>query len=322
MSKLPTNFSRREFAKISALGLASIPLMSFQNDINPTDSSLPERLNVHLFSKHLQFLDYNDMSAAAADMGFDGIDLTVRPKGHVLPEQVETDLPKAVEAMKKYGLNIQMMSTNVWDAKNLVQKTVLETASKLGFTHYRSAWLTYPENKSIKESQALFAKQAKELELLNEKFGIVGGYQNISGKYVGAPIWDLIPILEGTKNKFLGSQYDIRHAVIEGGESWELGLRVIQPFINSIVLKDVKWGVVNGKWEPINVPCGEGMVDFKRYFSLLKAYKINVPVSLHVEYDLGGAEKGLTKISIDKKEVLKRIKKDLDFLQDAWKNAE
>ena len=64
------------------------------------------------------------------------------------------------------------------------------------------------------------------------------------------------------------------------------------------------------------------MVDFKRYFSLLKKYNINVPVSLHVEYDLGGAEQGLTKISIDKKEVLRRIKKDLMFLQDAWKNAE
>jgi sugar phosphate isomerase/epimerase len=262
------------------------------------------------------------MSEAAADMGFDGIDLTVRPKGHVLPENVVNDLPKAVEAMKKHGLSVKMMSTNVWDANNAVQKTVLQTASKLGFTHYRSAWLTYPEDKSISDSQALFAKQAKELELLNETCGIIGGYQNISGKYVGAAVWDLVPILEATENTFFGSQYDIRHAVIEGGESWELGLRVIQPFINSIVLKDVKWGVVNGKWEPINVPVGEGMVDFKRYFSLLKKYKINVPVSLHVEYDLGGAEQGLTNISIDKKEVLRRIKKDLIFLQDAWKNAE
>ena len=322
MSKLTPNYSRREFSKLSAMGLASIPLMSFQNGLNKMASPLPDHLNVHLFSKHLQFLDYNDMSEAAADMGFDGIDLTVRPKGHVLPENVVNDLPKAVEAMKKHGLSVKMMSTNVWDANNPVQKTVLETASKLGFTHYRSAWLTYPEDKSISESQTLFVKQAKDLELLNEKLGIIGGYQNISGKYVGAAIWDLLPILEATENKFFGSQYDIRHAVIEGGESWELGLRVIQPFINSIVLKDVKWGIVNGKWEPINVPVGEGMVDFKRYFSLLKKYKINVPVSLHVEYDLGGAEQGLTKISIDKKEVLRRIKKDLVFLQDAWKNAE
>jgi len=120
----------------------------------------------------------------------------------------------------------------------------------------------------------------------------------------------------------MGAQYDIRHAVVEGGGSWELGLKNIKPFINSIVIKDVKWGVVKGKWKAIHVPLGEGMVDFKRYFSLLKQYKIDVPISLHVEYKgLGGAEKGRKEITIPKKEVFAQIKKDLVFLQEAWKKA-
>ncbi|WP_298366773.1 TIM barrel protein [uncultured Lutibacter sp.] len=322
MSKHSTIFSRREFSKLSAMGLAAIPLMSFKNVLNTTESSSQDQLNVHLFSKHLQFLDYNDMSAAAAEMGFNGLDLTVRPKGHVLPENVKDDLPKAVEAMKKNGLAPKMMSTNVWDAKNIVQKTVLETASKLGFTNYRTDWLKYPEDTPITESQALYGKQSRDLEILNEKLKLIGGYQNNSGKNVGAPVWDLLPILEATEGKYMGSQYDIRHAVIEGGECWELGLRRIKPFINSIVIKDVKWGIINGKWQPINVPLGEGMVDFNRYFSLLKKYKINVPVSLHVEYDLGGAEKGNKKITINEKKVFKSIKKDLMFIKEAWKNAE
>jgi sugar phosphate isomerase/epimerase len=262
------------------------------------------------------------MSAAPAEMGFNGLDLTVRRKGHVLPENVIDDLPKAVEAMKKYGLAPEMMSTNVWDANNLVNKTVLETASNLGFTNYRTDWLKYPEDKPIKESQALYGKQARNLEILNEKLGLIGEYQNHAGKHVGAPIWDLLPILESTQGKYIGSQYDIRHAVVEGGESWELGLRSIKPFINSIVIKDFKWGIKDGKWKPINVPLGEGMVDFNRYFSLLKKYKINVPVSLHVEYDLGGAEKGAEKINIPEKEVLRRIKKDLLFLKETWEKAD
>ncbi|MBT8317845.1 MAG: sugar phosphate isomerase/epimerase [Lutibacter sp.] len=323
MIKQSTNYSRREFSKLSAMALTAIPFMSFANPLLNKNFLTPgDALNVHLFSKHLQFLNYNDMSAAAAEMGFDGVDLTVRPKGHVLPENVIDDLPKAVEAMKKHGLNPIMMSTNVWDAHNIVPKTVLETASALGFTHYRTDWLKYPEDTPIATSQALYSKQAKELEILNEKLGLIGGYQNNSGMNVGAPVWDLLPILEATNGKYMGSQYDIRHAVIEGGESWELGLRRIKPYINSIVLKDVKWGIVDGKWEPINVPLGEGMVDFNRYFSLLKKYKINVPVSLHVEYDLGGAEKGSNNITIDKKEVFTRIKKDLLFIKEAWKNAE
>lgn len=316
-----SKYSRREFAKLSAMGLAAAPMLSFQNILNKT-LSLPENeLNVHLFSKHLQFLNYNDMSDAAAEIGFNGLDLTVRRKGHVLPEQVSDNLPKAVEAMRKHGLQVKLMSTNVWDASSFNNKTVLETASELGFTHYRTDWLKYPNNQSIEESQAHFGKQAKDLELFNEKLGLIGGYQNHAGKHVGAAVWDLLPILETTNGKFMGCQYDIRHAVVEGSGSWELGLQRIKPFINSIVLKDFKWGVVNGKWEPINVPLGEGMVDFNRYFSLLKEYKINVPVSLHLEYDLGGAEKGQSQITMDKKEVFKFMKKDLIFLKQAWKNA-
>ena len=50
-----------------------------------------EPLKIHIFSKHLQFLIYKDMAEAAAEMGFDGIDLTVRPNGHVLPERVRVN---------------------------------------------------------------------------------------------------------------------------------------------------------------------------------------------------------------------------------------
>lgn len=322
MTKHSTIYSRRDFAKLSAMGLAALPLLSFQNPLHKTVSAPKDDLNVHLFSKHLQFLNYNDMSAAAAEIGFDGLDLTVRPKGHVLPENVIEDLPKAVEAMKKYGLTPKMMSTNVWDANNIVQKTVLETASKLGFTNYRTNWLSYPEDKSIEESQAIYGKQAKELEVLNKKLGIIGGYQNHAGKHVGSPVWDLVPILEATNGEFMGCQYDIRHAVVEGAGSWELGLQRIQPYINSIVIKDFKWGIKDGKSALINVPLGKGVVDFNRYFSLLKKYKINVPVSIHLEYDLGGAQKGASKITMDQKEVFKYMKNDLDFLKEAWRKAE
>lgn len=322
MTKKPSNYSRREFSRLSALALSSIPLFSFQNGfLNNTMKELRE-LNVHLFSKHLQFLNYNDMAAATAEMGFDGLDLTVRRKGHVLPKNVEEDLPKAVAAMKKYGLAAKIMSTNVWNAQNEINKTVLKTASNLGFTHYRTDWLKYPESRSIKESQNIYGGQARELEKLNEKLDLIGGYQNHAGKHVGAPIWDLLPILEVTKGKYIGSQYDIRHAVVEGGESWELGLECIKPYINSIVIKDFKWGIVNNKWKPVSVPLGQGMVDFKKYFSILKKHKINVPVSLHVEYDLGGAEKGKSEITIPKKEVLGRIQKDLFFLKETWKNVD
>lgn len=321
MKKDNPNISRRHFTKLSSTALSAVPLMSFSNAFEPARSTDSEAISIHLFSKHLQFLDYTDMSEAAAEMGFDGLDLTVRPKGHVLPKNVEDDLPKAIAEMRKFGLNPGMMTTNVLDTASEENKTVLKTASKLGLTHYRTGWLQYPEDKTIAESQSIFGEQLKNLETLNEKLGLIGCYQNHAGKHVGAPIWDLPPILSVTRNEYMGCQYDIRHAVVEGGGSWELGLRLITPFIKSIVIKDFKWGKIDGVWKPVNTPLGEGMVDFKRYFSLLKKYEINVPVSLHLEYNLGGAEHGASNISIDKKEVFKHMKRDLAFLKNTWESA-
>ncbi|MCK0145177.1 sugar phosphate isomerase/epimerase [Arenibacter sp. F26102] len=315
-------YDRRDFVKLAAIAGTAIPLMAFDKAMFNSNMPFKNSLEVHLFSKHLQFLDYNDMSEAAAEMGFDGLDLTVRPQGHVLPEKVADDLPKAVSAMKKHGLNPKMMTTNVLDVENKEQRTVLEIASKLGLSHYRTGWLSYPENREISESQAIYGQQFKNLEEFNKNLGLIGCYQNHAGNHVGAPIWDLPPILQATKNVNIGCQYDIRHAVVEGGSCWELGLRLISPYIKSIVIKDFKWGTVNGQWKPINTPLGEGMVDFDRYFSLLKKYNINVPVSLHLEYGLGGAEHGAKEITIDKKVVFAQMKKDLTFLQEAWQRAE
>jgi L-ribulose-5-phosphate 3-epimerase len=44
-----------------------------------------EKLKICVFSKHLQWTDVKEAAAIARDIGFDGVDLTVRPGGHVLP---------------------------------------------------------------------------------------------------------------------------------------------------------------------------------------------------------------------------------------------
>jgi sugar phosphate isomerase/epimerase len=59
------------------------------------------------------------------------------------------------------------------------------------------------------------------------------------------------------------------------------------------------------------------MVNFNSFFSLLKKNNINVPISLHVEYDLGGAEHGKIP-TMDYEEIFKKIKKDVTFIRQTW----
>jgi sugar phosphate isomerase/epimerase len=313
------NTSRRNFIKKSILAGSFIPFVhGAAQGSAPAKAQSASRLKVHVFSKHLQFLNYQDMAEVAAEIGFDGVDLTVRPRGHVLPERVESDLPKAVEAIRKTGLAHTMMTTAVENAANSTDKKLLETASKVGIEFYRMNWLSYPDKKNIPDAITGFQQTIKDLGELNKKLKITGCYQNHSGDRAGASIWELWDMVQKADHQYTGVQYDIRHAVVEGGLSWRNGLRLIQPHIKILALKDFVWEKKNGNYVVQNVPLGDGMVDFKTYFSLLKEYNINVPVSLHYEYPLGGAEHGETEITVDKKVVFDAMKRDLRLLHELW----
>ena len=311
--------NRRTFINKTAVasGALLLPVDLISTNMFAAQDPIKNNLEIHLFSKCIQFLDYNEMCLAAKEMGFNGLDLTVRPKGHVLPENVLEDLPKATELMKAHGLTPKMISTSIMEANDPTNISVLETAKKLGYQYYRTGWVKYNRNHSIQENIIKTKKQFTALAELNNKIGISGAYQNHAGHYVGSPIWDLEQILTDISPINLGSQYDITHASVEGGKNWEIGFELIQPYINSLAIKDFKWEKVQGKWKVVYTPLGEGMIDFHHYFSLLKKHKIQVPISLHVEYDLGGAEKGKSP-TMEKSEIIKKIKKDLLYIQRVW----
>ncbi|HSH09257.1 MAG TPA: twin-arginine translocation signal domain-containing protein, partial [Oceanipulchritudo sp.] len=85
---------RRKFLSQAGLGVAAVGLGSAWGSVSaaPNSTAMP----IYVFSKHLQFLGYEALAKTAGELGFDGIDLTVRRRGHVLPERVREDLPNAV----------------------------------------------------------------------------------------------------------------------------------------------------------------------------------------------------------------------------------
>jgi L-ribulose-5-phosphate 3-epimerase len=280
------SLSRRSFVKSMATASVAVPLsglsiQSFEN-ILPSD---PKRGMICAFSKLFQFLDYNQLSEVFAAAGLDGIDLTVRPGGHVEPDRVKTDLPKAVEAAKKNGVQVYMMTSAITDADNKLNQEVLKTAADLGVKYYRTGYLDYDYSKTIPDNMDNARKILEKLALFNEKTGIHGAYQNHHQQpRIGSPVWDLWTILKDIDPEWMSCQYDIWHAVIEGYSSWSNGLRLLSPYIKTRCIKDFTWIDQNGKKIPEAVPLGEGLIDFDAYFVLLNELKLKGDTSLHIEY--------------------------------------
>jgi L-ribulose-5-phosphate 3-epimerase len=228
----------------------------------------------------------------------------------VLPQNVKIDLPKAVKALKKSGISVPMMVTGIVNPDDQFTENVLGTASELGIRYYRMGYLNYNPAKSIPENLDQHKRTIEKLEKINRKFGIHGGYQNHSGTNVGAPVWDLYWILKDSDPAFIGVQYDIRHAVAEGGVAWPLGMKLLAPWIKTTAIKDFYWKKENRKWILENVPLGEGMVDFNAFLKMYSSLGISGPVSIHLEYNLGGAEEGKTNPTMGLDKISEYMKND------------
>ncbi len=306
------NTSRRDFIAKSILATAGVSagLKSLSATPQVTAPVKQGVYSLNIFSKNLHWLNYTEMAAAVAEMGFDGIDLTVRPEGHVLPERVADDLPRAVEAIRKTGLHVYMITTAIDSVDSPHAENILKTSSSLGIAYYRMGWISYEPKITLEENLKLIQHRLSLLSELNKKYNIQAHYQNHSGASFGAPIWDLWNVFKEIKTPWIGSQYDVMHATVEGANSWTLGLKLLQPYIGTMDIKDFQWEKKDGKWKAEVVPLGEGMIDYKKYFTFIKELGIEGPFSIHYEYPLGGAENGNRVITMRKEEVLAAMKKD------------
>lgn len=241
-----------------------------------------------LFSKQLEWItDYNELCELAGEVGFDGFELTVRPGGHVLPERVEDDLPRAVEAARKAGVEISMITTQITDPRDSLTEKIIKTASELNIRYYRMGGLNYNETQSIEQTLKEYKPIFRDLSEINQQYQIHGAYQNHAGSNrISASIWDLWFLLQGLDSRWIGCQYDTRHSQLEGGSWWPVGLRLLSPYIKTSVVKDFKWIQEKDQILVQNCPIGEGVVDLQNYFSLVKKNDIKAPISLHFPYSL------------------------------------
>src|SRR5581483_12104453 len=103
---------RRDFLKLASAAAIASTLNAHAPASNGFNGTLC------FFSKHLPEMNWQQLAQAVKKLGFGGIDLTVRPGGHVLPERATEDLPKAVAAIRAEGLSVPMITTGLTSAND------------------------------------------------------------------------------------------------------------------------------------------------------------------------------------------------------------
>ena len=278
------SFNRRRFLReipaACGMGLALLP----GNPI--VANSVPAKNHTFIaYGEPLERLDYRRTADLVANLGFDGLEATVRPGGHVEPERVEDDLPKLVDALRDRGLELTMMASNINRVDQPHTEKVLRTAASLNIPHYRMRGYTYDLKQPIPPQLTALLPVVADLTALNAEVRITGLIHNHAGvHHVGATVWDIHTLLKDQNPRGVGAVFDISHATIEAGISWPIYFKLMRPLMQVALVKDFVWqDKGKRKW----VPLGTGRVE-PRYFKMLNRSAYDGPIGLHIEYDVSG----------------------------------
>jgi len=270
-----------------------------------------------MFSKMLQQLSIAEAGDAIARMGFDGVDLTVRDKGHVLPENVAAELPPAVELLHSKGLVVGMLTTQVTSAADPYAGDIFHTAAECGVTRLKLGYWLYNGFGTVKESIAKVRADLRGLEALALEHGVTACIHTHSGNFVTADPAICSMLVEGLDPEAIGIYVDAGHIVLEGGYGvWKQGLDLVSDRVRLVAAKCFGWyPEPNGelrvlRWRPKILPFDKGMTDWPAFFTCLKAIPYDGFISLHSEYN---------DLSLD--ELLKQTEADLTHAKAAWAAA-
>jgi sugar phosphate isomerase/epimerase len=276
---------RRSFLASSAAGLIASATVTAR--VRAEDSSASRRFPLIGFTKPFAELSFDATADLVAEVGWDGVEVAVRDgtSTHIAPARVEDDLPRMVEALRRRGKDLAIVTTGVVEL-DAAGERVLKATAAAGIPRVRLGFLKYPEagppTKRVADLHAALADVAAACRDL----GLQAGYQNHSGaQYVGAAVWDLHAALGDLDPRHAGACFDIAHATVEGGLAWPLHARLMADRLVAVFCKDFFWERTDAGQKLRWCPLGEGVVQ-RSFFDWLKTTAFTGPISQHHEYRL------------------------------------
>ena len=309
-----TQISRRDWMAATALASATT-LCSGR--VQSEEKSTPEKKpRIAAFTKSFQTMPVPDVCETFREMGLDGLDLTVRKGGHILPENVEKELPVTVEAAKKNNVEILFLTTDITDADDRAER-VLRTASELGIDRFKMGYYRYRKFGRLIEETNEVRNRLHGVVKLAARFSIKPCVHIHSGDFIPSHGTMLFFLLTGFPPEHVGAYVDPLHMTVEGGRSgWREGLDLLKPWISLVSMKNFVWEKgerdKSGQqtWHTRLVPLQDGICPLPEFVKSVQELGYNDIFSLHSEYKGRHSFKDMTTA-----ECVEQTKKDLAFLK-------
>jgi L-ribulose-5-phosphate 3-epimerase len=267
-----------------------------------------------LFTDNLSSLDLPAVCRAAREAGFDGLDLTLRPGGHVLPENAEMGLAEARRAADAAGVALAMATTAITDADSPHAEQIFASAAHYGIRRLKLGYWPYaPFGTAARQLDQARAALGRVADLAR-KYHVLPCVHVHSGAVLANSGSLVYLLLRDFAPDEVGAYVDPMHMTLEGGGSgWEIGLDLVSPWLGLVGMKDFRWIVpeapaTRADWR--YCPLGQGQVPMREFIGRLRELRYDGVVSLHSEYTGGHSFKPLST-----PELLAQSAADLTYLR-------
>ncbi len=233
------------------------------------------------------------------EIGLDGLDLTVRRKGHIEPENVAVELPLAVKAATEAGVAIDFVTTDIVEPSPQAEQT-LATASQLGITRFKMGYYGYKDFGTLAKQMDETRRKIEAVVKMAKKHAILPCIHIHSGKNIPSHGTELYELIRDMSPDEVGAYLDMLHMALEGGrDGWRQGVDLLQPWVAMVSVKNYDWQSGDRdqfgrlQWRNRVVPVADGISPIPEFVDVLKKIKFDGTYSLHSEYKGGHSFKDL-----------------------------
>lgn len=246
-------------------------------------------MKIVLNSKFFSTLSAEQLGEKAITLGYDGIDICIRPGHRIHVENALAKLPEAARTWRSQGLICPLASAavDVIDPNHPDTESLYAACEAANIPRLKMGFFRFSQGDEYWQVLDAARAQMEGFVSLSEKYAVQTCYQIHSGPCIGSNCAGLMHLIQGFDPQYLGAYPDLGHLVLDG-EDYAMGLSMIRDYISVVGIKDAKYTLQPEGHTPPYIPefikIGEGCVDWQRCLRILKDLDFKGPLSVHTEY--------------------------------------
>ena len=276
---------RRDFVRLAVASGLAAAVSELPAEESP--KWVPE---VCTYTEHFQKLPIPEVCKVFKRIGVDGLDLTVRPGGHIEPKNVKDELSKAVKAALEHGLEIMMLTTDISTPDRQAEE-IVATCQKLNIERIKLGYFPAGKFGNLAKRLDDVRRQLDSIVKLTAKCGVRPCVHVHSGATIPSNGFMLYELIREMPPDRIGAYLDSYHMTITGGAGgWRQAIDLLRPWTSLVALKNFQWeradrdGIGQQRWRTNYCRLEDGIAPIPEFVSTIHESGYRGFYTLHTEY--------------------------------------